>query len=70
MLLAQVTNEQVTVGAVGAAVIFLTKAVFEIISQWTETRERRRMKEELIRQTEVLREIHDQQKNTCRWNPK
>lgn len=67
MMLAQVTNEQVTIGACGAAAIFITKGIFEIISQFYEARERRRMKEELIRQTEILREIHEQQDKTCRF---
>lgn len=70
MMLAQVTNDQITIGAMGAALLLLIKGGFEIVSQYNETRERRRMREELIKQTEILRTIHEQQDKTCRWTTK
>lgn len=67
MMLAQVTADQLTIGVASGGVILLIKSVFEIAAQYHEARERRRMREELIRQTEILREIHQQQDRTCRW---
>ena len=67
MMLAQISPEQVTLTAGCAAALYFLKCGFDLYSQWHETRERRRMRKELIRQTEVLREIHEQQRNTCRF---
>lgn len=57
MILAQVTSEQITVGAGVAATIYVVKSAIDMWMQANEVKDRKVIRDQIVTQTEVLHNI-------------